>query len=154
MERVVQETNNENPDIIVLTGDFVQHHSAPIEELATKYFKRLKSKYGIFAVLGNHDHYEVGGSEKIRYCCSMISCFTKLIRSALQKVGIRVLTNESVFPCGERLQLIGVGDFFCDEFQPQRVFEKLPIHQDVGDTKTVRVVLSHNPDRYAYSRKL
>lgn len=48
--------NEEEPDLILFTGDLVNDHKDEvipyIEDL-----KKLKSKFGIYAVLGNHDYY-------------------------------------------------------------------------------------------------
>ena len=43
-----------NPDIIALTGDFVTYSRANIEP-AAEILGRLRARYGVFAVLGNHD---------------------------------------------------------------------------------------------------
>lgn len=49
-------TNNLNPDIIVITGDFVNNKPS---ELKANYndLKGLSADIGIFSCLGNHDHY-------------------------------------------------------------------------------------------------
>ena len=43
-----------NPDIIALTGDFVTYSRRNIEP-AAEILGRLRARYGVFAVLGNHD---------------------------------------------------------------------------------------------------
>ncbi len=55
MNEVVQKVTELKPDLIVLTGDFVQKQPEPIHEFAERYVKRLKSssRFGVFAVLGN-----------------------------------------------------------------------------------------------------
>lgn len=53
---VVSESNSSKPDVVVITGDLVQRKSDTIEELCAKFLSKLKSKHGIYAVLGNHDH--------------------------------------------------------------------------------------------------
>lgn len=49
-------TNNLKPDIIVITGDFVNNNPS---ELKANYkdLQLLKADIGIFSCLGNHDHY-------------------------------------------------------------------------------------------------
>lgn len=54
IERAVIKTNALNPDLIVLTGDYVWHDEQDILDLAPVLAK-LKAKYGIYACLGNHD---------------------------------------------------------------------------------------------------
>jgi len=44
------------PDLIVLTGDIIDCREGVYE--AEKQLSKLKSKHGIFAVMGNHDYYD------------------------------------------------------------------------------------------------
>ena len=50
----VQQANRLNPDIIALTGDFVTYSRRNIDP-AAEILGRLRARYGVFAVLGNHD---------------------------------------------------------------------------------------------------
>ena len=52
-----------SPDLIVLTGDFVTLDPNPIHELVSR-IKHLPSRYGMVAVLGNHD-IEAKGARRI-----------------------------------------------------------------------------------------
>jgi hypothetical protein len=54
--RAVEVSNRLKPDLFILTGDYVSHESeyiAPVAEVLGK----LESEFGIFACLGNHDHW-------------------------------------------------------------------------------------------------
>src|ERR1044072_1233359 len=56
IERAVETANRLKPDIIALTGDYIskeRQYAAPCAEM----LGRLKSRYGVYAVLGNHDHW-------------------------------------------------------------------------------------------------
>ncbi|MBI2882621.1 MAG: metallophosphoesterase [Candidatus Methylomirabilis oxyfera] len=63
MRHCVQAIRQLEPDLFVLTGDFISNSAADlppcIEEMA-----RVESRYGSFAVLGNHEHW-YGETEKI-----------------------------------------------------------------------------------------
>ena len=48
--------NKEKPDIILFTGDLVNDHKDEVNPYIEE-LKKLKSEYGAFAVLGNHDYY-------------------------------------------------------------------------------------------------
>jgi hypothetical protein len=52
-----------------------------------------------------------------------------LIKQALEKNGVRVLTNECVLPNPEvsQLQIIGIPDCSSDEFDPVKAFEPLTV---------------------------
>jgi uncharacterized protein len=54
LEQAVRQANRLNPDIIALTGDFVTYSRANIGP-AAGILRALRARYGVFAVLGNHD---------------------------------------------------------------------------------------------------
>jgi hypothetical protein len=124
LAEAIDATNAVQPDLIVLTGDYVTDDPTPIVELAQR-LKRLQSRLGCYAVLGNHDIYPSGSRAKVTH--------------ALEAVGIRVLWNQIAYPFSAELPLIGLADFWSREFDPASVMNQL-------DPKTPRIVLSHNPD--------
>jgi len=53
---MVDEINDLNPDIVLIPGDIIDSSVEPfVKENMADNFKRIKSKYGVFASLGNHD---------------------------------------------------------------------------------------------------
>src|SRR4029453_9646416 len=79
IERAVETANRLKPDIIALTGDYIskeRHYAAPCAEM----LGRLQARYGVFAVLGNHDHWTDAA----------------LITDLFRAEGITVLINEGV----------------------------------------------------------
>ena len=117
-------SNNAKPDLVVLTGDYITDSTAPMEVLARS-LQQLQSQLGIYAVLGNHDHYRPG--------------FKTTVIDALTQVGIHVLWNQIAYPWGTQFPLVGLADFWSREFDPASVFSKIP-------DSVPRLVLSHNPD--------
>lgn len=116
--------NEANPDLVVITGDFVTDNPQPITELAS-HLKQLQSKFGVFGCLGNHD---------------LIPDKTgKQIIAGLSHAGIKILWNEVAYPLGSGLALIGLPDFWSPQFKPAPVLESIP-------ADLPRIVLSHNPD--------
>jgi len=55
IQEAVKQANHLKPDIIVLTGDYIDRKAEPILELVP-ILTKLKAQYGVFAILGNHDH--------------------------------------------------------------------------------------------------
>jgi len=112
------------PDAVLLGGDYVHSsptYIAPVFEL----LKTLRSPYGSFGVLGNHDHWQSA----------------KDTRAAMRASGIVDLTNVSVvITCGPgRLRLAGVGDLWEDTQNLSSALE--------GATQNdATILLSHNPD--------
>jgi predicted MPP superfamily phosphohydrolase len=123
LQEAIAITNQEKPDLIFLTGDFITDSPQPIFTLVDS-IKALESQGGIYACLGNHDSYLPNARETVK--------------SALTSVGIRVLWNEIVTPYGENFPIVGLADYWSGEFLPQ-ILEQ--ISPDIP-----RLVLSHNPD--------
>ncbi|MDR3652992.1 MAG: metallophosphoesterase [Paludibacter sp.] len=63
VQKLVRRINNLRPDIIILGGDYVSLDEKYIEPVFTELGK-LKSKYGVFGVLGNHDYFVNGDLSK------------------------------------------------------------------------------------------
>jgi len=124
LEEAIAITNAAQPDLILLTGDFITDDPTPIHNLTPR-LNQLTSRFGTFAVLGNHD---------IRYHNSRLE-----ITQALRNTGIDVLWNDIVYPMGQDLAIVGLADFWSSEFKPERVFNQI-------ETTIPRIVLSHNPD--------
>lgn len=60
--KIVDEINKLNPDLILFAGDLVDESIGPvINDNIGKCIERLKSKYGTYAVTGNHEY--IGGVE-------------------------------------------------------------------------------------------
>ncbi len=56
IERAIKIANRLRPDMFLLTGDYVSHAREYIAPVAAA-LGRLKSRYGTYACLGNHDHW-------------------------------------------------------------------------------------------------
>ncbi|MGB1249769.1 MAG: metallophosphoesterase [Candidatus Promineifilaceae bacterium] len=54
VKRAIAKTNALNPDLIVLTGDFISKKVDPLFELVEA-LAELKAPHGVLAILGNHD---------------------------------------------------------------------------------------------------
>lgn len=84
-----------NPDIVVLTGDFVCHSELYLSDL-TEIIGRINKP--CFAVLGNHDHWTNA----------------EAVRKALKRGGAEVLDNaHTIVTVGnEQLQIVGLDDAY------------------------------------------
>lgn len=93
ISRLIDILNDEKIDILFIPGDLIDHGLKIVTEKDSfSPFKNLKTKYGIYAVMGNHDHFdEADGAE--RY---------------FEDNGIKILRDESVIIDG--IQIIGRED--------------------------------------------
>ncbi|MBE9189288.1 metallophosphoesterase [Gloeocapsopsis crepidinum LEGE 06123] len=124
LAQAIAASNEAEPDLIVLTGDYVTDDPTPIHQLVLR-LKHLQSRHGICAVLGNHDIYYPQSQAEI----------TK----ALTSIDIDVLWNQIAYPFGARLPIVGLADYWSKEFKVKPVMRQL-------DNNIPRIVLSHNPD--------
>lgn len=116
--------NQQHPDAIVLTGDYV-HRSQRYIYPAWAEFAKLQAPLGVFAVLGNHDYWESG----------------EMTVAAMANAQITNLTNRSVTleRDGQRLFIAGVDDLWAGQPDLKAAL------QGIGPNE-VGVLLCHNPD--------
>jgi predicted MPP superfamily phosphohydrolase len=126
---LVNTTNAEKPDLVVMLGDFVVRgvaggHFVEPEQIAEQ-LAALHAPLGVVSVLGNHDWWYDG----LR------------VRSALESHGIRVLENENIrLTYREKsLWLCGLADFWTRDDQLARTLAKIDNGEPV-------LALMHNPD--------
>lgn len=130
----VQAANQLQPDLVVLTGDFVTQGpftgqydppSARDAEPCSHILSRLRSRLGIFAVLGNHDYYTD----------------PNVVAEILRSRGFRVLRNQSfaVEENGARLWIAGVNDVVAGADDLEAALQQVPPSEPV-------VLLAHEPD--------
>ncbi len=136
LRRLVEMVNAENPDVIVLLGDYVAYDEAsstvrmPVKMIAEN-LRGFKSKYGVFAILGNHDG---------RYG-------DKEIGGAFRSVGFKVLTNEvaSIEKNGQRLRIMGAEDHM-QIASWQEFYRDFKLSAATADKTGNLIVLEHSPD--------
>lgn len=131
--------NEQNPDIVVMLGDFVsQVHDEgkpiksralkmPVETIAQN-LKNLRAKYGIFVVIGNHDWWY---DDK--------SC-----RKSFEEVGFTVLENEtkSFTVNNNTVTVLGIEDFWRrGVVDVKKVMAELPSQENI-------IGITHNPDSF------
>lgn len=132
LQKVVETTKALEPDLIVLTGDYV--HTRPDEVGAiTTLLQQLRAPTGMFAVLGNHDYATNYAGDP------GIPGVEDVVIIALERAGITVLRNQWL-PIGgaQPLALFGI-----DELLSRRA-RVAPL--DAIPSSLPRLVLCHNPD--------
>jgi uncharacterized protein len=122
---VVALINQNKPDLVAITGDFVSYLLNEEVEEMPKYLKMLKAKDLVVAVLGNHDHW--AGAERVR--------------EILKKSGIQDVSNDfiSVLRGDSVLYVAGVDSAIVGQAQLDVVLDKLPLDGPA-------ILLAHEPD--------
>jgi predicted MPP superfamily phosphohydrolase len=125
LRKLVRKVNAQNPDLIVLAGDYVDFNSKYIRPCFNE-LQNLQAPLGVYGVLGNHDH---------------IQGAALLTKQAMKEAGIVSLDNKAFWidKAGGRIKLGGVGDYLTDA-QDLR-----PTINDVRTDDFV-ILVTHNPD--------
>ncbi|MHC4742315.1 MAG: metallophosphoesterase [Planctomycetota bacterium] len=143
LSRCIDRINQLEADIVLLTGDYITYDiRGKFRKEVAPLLGRIKSRFGTYACLGNHD-YGIKSMPKRRRNYMLI----QFIRS-LRARGIKVLKNQSTVLDihGEPLRLVGLGDLQVGDFHPQKAFAE----KTNGD---VTIALVHNPRGIEYLDK-
>jgi uncharacterized protein len=138
LRQIVELANAQNADIIVLLGDYVSQQRVdrtklkmPMETLAEN-LKGLQAKYGVYAILGNHDGwYDLAD-----------------VRKNLEKSSYRVLENEavSIEKDGEKLRIVGLPDSLSWRNPEDKNKDAKEALAKLTDQDGKIIILTHNPD--------
>jgi len=123
LERALKAANDLRPDLIALTGDYISHdrvYAAPCAELVG----RLRARFGVYAVLGNHDHWTDAA----------------LITDLFRAEGVTMLVNE-----GMRLDLRGESFWLAGVNDTMVGLEDLSLALAGSSDDEMRLLLAHNP---------
>jgi predicted MPP superfamily phosphohydrolase len=123
IERAVEIANSLKPDIVALTGDYVSHereYAAPCAEI----LGRLEARCGVYAILGNHDHWTDAA----------------LITDLFRAEGIKVLVNE-----GMRFEHAGASFWLAGVDDTMVGLEDLPLALAGSRADEMKLLLAHNP---------
>lgn len=140
IERAARLVMSENPDVIVMTGDFISGStkflSGSVGSFNEKHLadcvsalSSLKAPLGIYGVLGNHDFWS--GPEAVKKICERFTAQQGMVW--LRNRNVALHKGEGI------LHLLGVDDYWeptcslgaaCTGLQPE----------------SVKILLSHNPD--------
>ncbi|UCD98448.1 MAG: metallophosphoesterase [Chloroflexota bacterium] len=126
LSHIIDILNATAPDLVAITGDFVNAHPDRFAHAMSAAFSRIRVQDCVVAVLGNHDHYTN----------------PKKIREILKRSGIIELRNQ-VLPIerdGCLLYLAGIDDRLTRNDDLDNVISQIP---DDGNSA---ILLSHVPD--------
>lgn len=127
VKKIVKMINSQNPDLIVILGDFdavlIESSKIPHKDISAA-LNQLKAPCGVYAILGNHDYNPPG-----------------VVKSILKDTDIKLLVNESdyIFFNTKKIKICGVGDWW---------FDNVDVKKTVGKINTPTILLSHNPDAF------
>ncbi len=133
LNKIVEKTNRENPDLVVITGDLIDADLCKLNHFCDT-LKKLKSRHGVFAVTGNHEFY------------AGVNMFTDIAKNS----NITVLRNEKTTIAGA-IELAGIDDKTGRRFS--EVGSDLSLALKNCDFAKPVILLSHQPDIFDEAEK-
>jgi len=123
--KIAGKVKEQNPDLIVITGDFVSYEVEYVTNDLRDALSEFDAPDGVVAVMGNHDY--LSGADKVR--------------SVLNDVGIHELANDCmrITRDGAHFYLAGIDDVSAKQARLDILLEKLP-------DDAPAILLAHEPD--------
>ncbi len=123
--QVVDLVNQELPDLVAITGDFVTHKAGSYASRLVPVLRRISSQDGVLAIRGNHDHW-AGGPE---------------VNQIIQDSGMINLCNRfiTIRRGPASLHFAGIDDYYVHADRLDLALRKMP-------TAGAAILLAHEPD--------
>ena len=142
LHRIIDKINSLSPDLIVNTGDFISYGWREFDGNDT-ILSRARSRYGNYAILGNHDmgtYYPDSSEEEKKVIASKVN---ELATSS----GYNVLNDENVILNikGSEVALIGVETY---GRHPDIVHSDPVTAAEGTDSVDLKILLAHDPNQW------
>ncbi|NET54212.1 MAG: metallophosphoesterase [Merismopedia sp. SIO2A8] len=125
LQQIVRQVEQQHPDLVMITGDLVDHDPRTYASGLLKPFTYLTERVPTFAVLGNHDHYS--NPQPLQDI---------LVQSHVTELANAVYT---ITKGGAQLNIAGVDDVWMGRDRLDLVLEQLP-------QEGAAILLVHEPD--------
>ncbi len=145
-QKVVDLINEQNPDLVVFTGDLVTFRSSEAIEFIPL-MRKISAPYGVYSILGNHDygdymHWDSDDEKLVNM---------EQLYSVYQLSGWHLLRNEHVFlknTTHDSIALLGVENWS----KSPRFRSKGNINRAINGVpdSTYKILLTHDPSHWEY----
>ncbi len=143
LEKAVEIMNAQNPDIMLFTGDLVNNFAEELN-VFMPILKKLKAKYGIYSILGNHDYgdyfYWNSEDEKTENL--------RKLKNAHKSLGFNLLMNNSdiLVKNNSNIGIIGVENWGLPPFHQNGDLQKAI--DTIEQPTDFNILLSHDPSHW------
>ena len=142
--RGIQKILDEQPDLILFTGDLVNDQATEMEEYLDV-FSRLKAPMGVYSIFGNHDY-----GDYVSWPINGVSKQQNLLNLAKvhENMGWRLLMNEHVVleKNGEQIALLGIENWSNKARFPKH--GKMDLAYAGAEKYPFKILMSHDPSHW------
>lgn len=132
LEGFVARVNGLDPDLICITGDIADSPTADLDGFLPL-LAGLHATHGVFAILGNHDHY--AGADHVEAALRRLTPFT-VLRDEQTAIEVK----------GQQLHVVGLDDHGRDWARGQTMVPHLDAALATVPADAPVLLLSHRPD--------
>jgi hypothetical protein len=138
----VEIINDQNPDLLLFTGDFVNNVSSEMDNFLPM-LQQLNAKIGKYSILGNHDY---GDYVPWRSADEKRKNLERLIKIQ-EDMGIKMLLNDSqkIALNGDAIELIGVENWGLPPFPQYGELKKALTNVNPDSFK---ILMTHDPSHW------
>ena len=147
IQKAVDMINSKNPDLVLLGGDYVEYSADELPSIFPLH--QLKSKYGVFGVMGNHEYSAFGFAEQIGGDTELAEQIIEFLENPENSShivsknnhdfeSIQILRNEKII-LNDNITIIGLDDYWA------HLRDEDKIHSEI-ESKGYRILLSHNQE--------
>jgi uncharacterized protein len=136
LEKFVKKVNSTNPDLVLIGGDFISSTPDYIETAAT-FIGKIKSKYGIYSCVGDHDNWAYRNDTRRSL---------REITNALQRHNVEMVNNEkrTINVNGAEISIAFITNTYVEGINEKR-FDNVIGDGIPGDLK---ILLVHQPANF------
>lgn len=141
ISKLVKTINEQNPDLIVFTGDIVSRQTSELIPFV-EVFKKLKAKDGVYSILGNHDYgdYLHWPSDEAK------AASLEELKLLQQQMGWKMLNNslDTIRRGNEYIVIAGVENWGEPPFKQYGDLQSA-LPKESENPEDFVILLSHNP---------
>jgi predicted MPP superfamily phosphohydrolase len=134
IQNYIDKLNETNPDIVFIPGDMITHDSESIL-IAAKLIGKIKSKYGVYACVGDHDNWAYGRD---------IHKSRKEVIETLANYNARMIDNENLILKIDNSRL-GL-TFITDTYSERIEYNLLDSLTSSLDSVNLKILVTHQPN--------
>jgi predicted MPP superfamily phosphohydrolase len=142
LERYISKVNSTNPDLVLIAGDVITSTPDYIET-AANYIGKIKSKYGVYSCVGDHDNW--AWREDTRKSINVIT-------NTLEKYNVKMINNNKEVI---KVNNSEIGITFITNTYVERISEGMLDSLTNGKTNyDLKIFLTHQPRNYLVDKAI
>lgn len=142
LNNFIDKVNAESPDLVLIAGDLITSTPDYIE-FSAQQLSKIKSKYGIFTCVGDHDNWAYRGDNERS---------VNEITTALSQVNIHMINNDKkMIRIGDtKIEILFITNTYVERIN-NSLLDQLSLNSNYSD---LRIFLTHQPQEFLIKKAI